>query len=139
MPINSDTLSSLASHCAEDMPSIRGRRVQRLLKREFAGAQHVLLVQVASGMTAVLGLSITGAAFTATDGTGKHASVFKWLHGSTKAVETRFDLLKDSLPALSTKSLSLADLRRQAQVQVSARSAPPHARALAALALKALA
>jgi len=139
MPISSDSLSSLASHYAEDMTSIRGRRVQRLLEREFAGAEHVLLVQVRSGTTAVLGLSIAGAAFTATDGTGRHASVVKWLHGSTNAVETQFDLLKDSLPALSTKSLSLADLRRQVQVQVSARSVPPRARALAALALQALA
>jgi hypothetical protein len=139
MPINSNILSSLANHYAQGMTSIRGRRVQRLLKREFAGAEHVLMVRVGSGATAVLGLSATGAAFCATDGRGKHASVVKWLHGSAEALETRFDLLKDSLPALGTMSLPLADLRGKARVRVSAGSIPPQARALAALALQALA
>ena len=139
MPINSDTLSSLASQYAQGMTSIRGRRVQRLLKREFAGAEHVLIVQVGSGTTAVLGLSATGAAFCSTDGRGKHASVFKWLHGAMEARETHFDLLKDSLPVLGTKSLPLTDLRRQAQVRVSKGSVPPQARVLLATALQALA
>lgn len=138
MPIDPDTLSSLASEYTKGMTSIRGRRVQRLLKREFAGAEHVLLVQVGSGATAVLGLSAAGAAFCATDGRGKYASVIKWLHGSTEALETHFDLLKDSLPALATQALPLADLRRQAQARVSARSVPPRARALVTLALQVL-
>ena len=139
MPIDADTLSSLASDYAEGMTSIRGRRVQRLLKREFAGAEHVLMVQLGSGATAVLGLSEAGAALCATDGRGRKASVVKWLHGSTQALETQFDLLKDSLPALGAKSLRIADLRRQAQGCVSAGSVAPQARALAALALQALA
>jgi len=139
MPIDSDTLSSLASLYAQGMTSIRGRRVQRLLKREFAGAEQALIVQVGSGRTAVLGLSTAGAAFCATDGKGKQASVVKWLHGSSEALETHFDLLKDSLPALGTRSLPLDELRSQAQVRVSARSVPPQARALVALALRALA
>ena len=139
MPINSDTLSSLANQYAQGMTSIRGRRVQRLLKREFAGAEHVLIVQVGSGALAVLGLSATGAAFCATDGRGKHTSVVKWLHGSAEALETHFDLLKDSLPVLGTKSLPLADLSRQAQVRVSEGSVPPQARVLLAIALQALA
>ena len=132
-------LSILASQYAKGMTSIRGRRVQRLLKREFAGAEHVLLVRVGAGATAVLGLSATGAAFCATDGKGRHASVVKWRHGSTEALETQFDLLKDSLPALDTKSLSLAHLGRQAQVHVPAGSVPPQARALVAQVLEALA
>ena len=140
MPINSDTLSSLASQYAQGMTSIRGRRVQRLLKREFAGAEHVLIVQVGSGAPAVLGFSATGAAFCTTDGRGKHASVVKWLHGSAEALETHFDLLKDSLPVLGAKSLPLADLRRQAEVRVSEEgSIPPQARALLSMALQALA
>ena len=77
MPIDPDALSSLASEYAKDMTSIRGRRVQRLLKREFAGADYVLLAQVGSDTAAVLGLSASGAALCATDGTGKQASVFK--------------------------------------------------------------
>jgi len=139
MPIDPDTLSSLASDYTKGMTSIRGRRVQRLLKREFAGAEHVLPVQVGSGAAAVLGLSATGAAFCATDGRGKCASVVKWFYGSTEALETHFDLLKDSLPVLGTKALPLADLRRKTQVRVSAQSVPPQARALVALALQALA
>ncbi len=139
MPIAPDALSALASQYAQGMTSIRGRRVQRLLKREFGGADHVLVVQLGSGATAVLGLSATGAAFCATDGRGQHASVVKWLHGPTQALETQFDLLKDSLPALGAKPVRLADLRGPAQVRLSAGSVAPEARALAALALQALA
>ena len=139
MPINSDTLSSLASQYAQGMTSIRGRRVQRLLKREFAGADHVLIVQVGSAATAVLGLSATGATFCATDGRGKQATVVKWLHGLTEALETHFDLLKDSLPVLSAKSLPLADLRRQLRFASPRGSVPPEARALLTMALQVLA
>jgi hypothetical protein len=139
MPIDPDALSSLASEYAKRMTSIRGRRVQRLLKREFAGAEHVFEVQVGSGVAAVLGLSASGAAFCATDGRGKQASVAKWLHGSTQALETHFDLLKDSLPALGTKAVPLTGLCGQAPVRVSADSVPPEARALVSIALRALA
>ena len=139
MPISSDALSSLASEYAKGMTSIRGRRVQRLLKREFAGADHVLELRLGSGAIAVLGLSITGAAFCATDGRGKHASVFKWRHGSTEAFETQFDLLKDSLPALEEKRVPLADPRCQAKLRSPMHSVPREVRALAGLALEALA
>jgi hypothetical protein len=122
MPIDPNTLSSIASDYAKGMTSIRGRRVQRLLKREFAGAEYVLKVEAGSGTTAVLGFSASGAAFCATDGRGKRASVVKWLHGSTQALETHFDLLKDSLPVLGTESCSV----------------PPQARALIPMALQAL-
>lgn len=139
MPIDSDTLSSVASDYAKGMTSIRGRRVQRLLKREFGGAEHVLMVQAGSGSTAVLGLSARGAAFCATDGRGRQVSVVKWLHGSTEALVTHFDLLKDSLPVLDTHSLPLAGLHAQAHVPVSAGSVPPQARALVSMALQPLA
>ncbi|MBT9499857.1 MAG: hypothetical protein IV092_01330 [Burkholderiaceae bacterium] len=106
MPIHPDTLSSLAGQYTLGMSSIRGRRVQRLLKREFAGADEVLLVTLGAGTTAVLGRSTTGAAFCATDGRGRYAAVFRWLHDSTRALETHFDLLKDSLPVLASRSVS---------------------------------
>jgi len=121
------------------MTSIRGRRVLRLLRREFAGAELTMLLPLGSGATAVLGVSSSGAAFCATDGRGKYASVFKWLHGSTQAVETRFDLLKDSLPPLVSGHVRLEDLGRQAHVQVSTESLAPRTRTLVALALQALA
>jgi hypothetical protein len=126
MLIAPELLSSLASDFAKDMTSIRGRRVQRLLKREFAGAEHVLIVDGGSGTAAVLGVSASGAAFCATSGKGKQASVIKWLHGSTQALQTDFDLLKDSLPVLGTQ-------------RVPADSVPLQARALVSTALDALA
>jgi hypothetical protein len=61
MPIDPDALTSLAGGYAKGMTSIRGRRVQRLLKREFAGADYVLVLQLESGAAAVLGLSARGA------------------------------------------------------------------------------
>ena len=128
MPIDPDTLASIASRYTQRMTSIRGRRVQRLLKREFGGADHVLIVQAGSVATAVLGLSDTGAAICTTDGRGRHASVFKWLHDADTAVETRFDLLKDSLPTLASTSVPLADLRAQTRLQTSVESVAPEAR-----------
>lgn len=107
MPIDSQALSSLAADYAKGMTSIRGRRVQRLLKREFGGADQVFLVQADSDSQAVLGLSESGAAWCATDGRGRHASVVKWRHGWTQALESRFDLLKDSLPLLAAETLPL--------------------------------
>jgi hypothetical protein len=139
MPIDPDTLSSLASDYAKGMTSIRGRRVQRLLKREFAGAEYVMMVQIGPGTAAILGLSASGAAFCATDGRGKQASVVKWLHGATEALETHFDLLKDSLPVLDTKTSPLAGLGGRAHLRASAGSVSPQARALASMALQALA
>jgi hypothetical protein len=134
-----DTLSSLASEYTKDMTSIRGRRVQRLLKREFAGADYVLLAQVASGASAVLGLSASGAALCATDGKGKEASVFKWSHGSTEALEMRFDLHKDSLPVVATGFVALARLRAQVRLHVDAGTIALQARSLVAKVLKVLA
>lgn len=116
MPIDPNTLSSLASDYAKGMTSIRGRRVQRLLKREFAGADHVLMVRLGDGAPAVLGLSASGAGFCATDGRGREASVIKWLHGATEGLETRFDLLKDSLPVLDVKTSPLVGLVRPEQL-----------------------
>lgn len=75
MPIDPDTLSSFASDYTKGMTSIRGRRVQRFLRREFAGAEYLLLAQVGSGAAAVLGLSANGAAVCATDGAGRQAPV----------------------------------------------------------------
>jgi hypothetical protein len=139
VPIEPDTLSSFASEYAKGMTSIRGRRVQRLLKREFAGAEYVLLAQVGSGIPAVLGLSPSGAALCVTNGRGKQASVVKWSHGSIKAVEMNFNLLKDSLPILSISPLPIARLRAQSRVQVPAASVPPQAEPLVSKVLQVLA
>jgi len=139
MPINPATLAAFASEYAKGMTSIRGRRVQRLLKREFSGAEYVLLAQLGSGRATVLGLSPSGAAICATDGKGKQASVVKWVHGSTVAVETQFDLHRDSLPILSAGNLSLAALRAQARLNVPASTIPAEARPLVSKVLQVLA
>ncbi len=127
MPIDADTLSSFAAGFAKGMTSIRGRRVQRLLKREFKGVDHVLLVEVGAGANAVLGLCASAAAFCATDGRGKHASVITWSPGATSALETRFDLHKDSLPALGTEPFPLSPLRAEIRLALRATSVPPEA------------
>ena len=138
MPIDPKSLSSLASAYTKGMTSIRGRRVQRLLEREFAGAEHVLLAQACSGPV-VLGLSPYGAAICATDGKGKHVAVVKWAHGSTLAFETHFDLYKDSLPILGGDTLSIIQLRERTRLSVPAENIPPQAGALVAKVLRVLA
>ena len=138
MPIDFTDLSSLVSDYAKGMSSIRGRRVQRLLKREFAGAEYVFIVQVGAEKPAVLGLSPSGAAVCSTDGRGKQATVVKWLHGSTEGVETGFDLLKDSLPAIGAASVPLAEHARMALIHLSPSSISPDARALVTMAIRAL-
>jgi hypothetical protein len=139
MPIDPATLAAFASEYAKGMTSIRGRRVQRLLKREFAGVEYVLLARLGPGKAAVLGLSPSGAAICATDGKGKQASVVRWAHESTVAVEVQFDLHKDTLPALRTATLSLAAIRAQAHLHVSTRSVPPGAQPLVSKVLLVLA
>jgi hypothetical protein len=138
MPIDPEVLFLLARDYAKSMTSIRGRRVQRLLRREFSGAEHVVMIEASSGTPAVLGVSAIGAAFCSTSGKGKQVSVIKWLHGSTEAIETHFDLLKDSLPVLSATSLPLADLRGRVSLHAAEDSVPSQARALVSLALHAV-
>lgn len=139
MTIDADALASLALEYTKAMTSIRGRRVQRLLKREFAGAEYVLRVEAPRGAAAVLGLSAHGAALCVTDGRGKEAPVIKWLHAATTAIETRYDLHKDSLPVLSTTSLPLARVREQRTLHVAPGTIPGGARSLMSRALEDLA
>jgi hypothetical protein len=138
MPVDAVTLSLLASDYARDMTSIRARRVQRLLKREFAGAEVVLMVETSGVGPAVLGLSATGAAFCATDGRGRRASVVGWLHDWPAALETGFDLLKDSLPVLDVRSVPLAGPPREALLLIAPSSIPEEARHLVMKATRAL-
>jgi hypothetical protein len=107
MPIEPEELALLAARYARDMTSIRGRRIVRLIRREFAGADEVTIIPHAPGLPAVLGVSQIGAALCASNGKGPAASVIRWLHGATEGVETRYDLLKDSLPALSSEAVEL--------------------------------
>lgn len=127
MTIDPAVLSAIAAEYTQTMTSIRGRRVQRLLKREFAGADHVLLAGGGSGGACVIGLSSSGAAWCATDGRGKQAAVVKWRHELDEAVETLFDLHKDSLPILGSRSLPLNQFRGAVRLDVPADRMPAEA------------
>lgn len=119
MPIDADTLAAIADDYARGMTSIRGRRVQRLIKREFAGAARVLPVKSGASTAALLGVSASGAALCATDGRGKAAAIVKWRHGSTQGLEVRFDLLKDSLQMLDSRAVAIADACGEAIVRLA--------------------
>lgn len=143
-PIDPDALAALAAAYAQGMTSIRGRRVQRLVRREFAGAVHVLLAGCdapAAGRLScvVVGFSPAGAALCATDGTGPRASVVKWRHGDAQAVEAFYDLLKDSLPQVEERAVPLAELRaRHGRLQFTLAGVPAEGQAWAGQVAQAL-
>lgn len=139
MPIAPDVLATLAATYAQPMTSIRGRRVVKLLKREFAGADHVLLTQAAHGGAAVLGVSAAGAALCVTDGRGAEAPIFRWAHGSSTVLQTCYDLHKDSLPVVSTGDLAFDTLRARGPWRVSPGALPSPTPALVARVFEALA
>ena len=117
MTIDTTTLSAVALNYASAMTSIRGRRVQRLVMREFARYDAVVHAKTESGQSALLGLSSSGeAALLASDGRGKEIEVVTW-DGTTETVKRRrFDLLKDSLPVLGEENHDIADLGAVANV-----------------------
>jgi hypothetical protein len=110
MAIDPTILAHLAQAYTQGMTTIRGRRVQRLIRREFAGAQQVERVALDPGRPALMGVSPAGAALCATEGRGPAVAIVKWLHGATQGVETRFNLLKDSLPVTGEVAVDLAVL-----------------------------
>jgi hypothetical protein len=93
-------LEALVRAYIAPMTSIRGRRMQRLLLREFADFDHVWAASTQDGAPALLALAEDGrVAVCCSDGRGPAASVFSTrLAGA--ALSTRCDLLKDSLPVL---------------------------------------
>jgi hypothetical protein len=101
MAMAPDSLDRLARDYTQAMTSIRGRRVQRLLRREFARYDHVLPALAEDGAAALLAWADDGrAAVCCTDGRGATVAVTEWssLQGAT--LTTHCDLLKDSLPVL---------------------------------------
>ena len=100
MPIARPDLEPIARAYVADMTSIRGRRVHRLLMREFSAFDHVLPARTEAGAPALLALTQEGrAAVCCTDGRGAAADV---VHArlDIAAVATSHDLLKDSLPVV---------------------------------------
>ena len=76
MPIDKGTLDTIARTYAGAMTSIRGRRVHRLLMREFSRFDHVVPAVAEDGMNALLALAEDGsAAVCRTDGRGATVGV----------------------------------------------------------------
>jgi hypothetical protein len=80
MPIDKDTLDSLARSYARTMTSTRGKRVYRLLMREFSRFDHVLPALAEDDIGALLALSDAGgAAICRTDGRGSSVAIAEWI------------------------------------------------------------
>jgi hypothetical protein len=116
VPLDPAKLDSLALAYAEGMTSIRGRRVQSLLRPELAGFDSVRRVKGADGGAALLARKRDGTlAFCQTTGRGPAADIVVSESADGCTVTTSYDLLKDSLPALQTsrsKQDRLAHSRR---------------------------
>ncbi len=102
MPIEKETLDAIARTYVETMTSIRGRRVHRLLMREFSRYDHVLPAAAEDGTPALLALDEDGgAAICQTDGRGPAVVVAEWASLEGATVTISYDLTKDSLPIVS--------------------------------------
>jgi hypothetical protein len=102
MPVDKPVLDALARAYVAPMTSIRGRRVHRLLLREFARFDLVVAAAAEDGSPALLALAEDGRmAVCATDGRGAAAQVVELGRAAAAVVTTAYDLLKDSLPPVS--------------------------------------
>jgi len=102
MPIEAAILDAMARTYVDTMPSIRGRRVHRLLLREFSRFDHVLPVTAEDGAPALLALGEGGSvAVCRTDGRGAAAAVAEWARLQGATVTISYDLTKDSLPIVT--------------------------------------
>jgi hypothetical protein len=102
MAIEKQALDTIACTYVGAMTSIRGRRVHRLLMREFSRFDHVLPAIAEDGAAALLALADDGsAAACRTDGRGAAVDVVECAHLQGATVTTAYDLTKDSLPLVS--------------------------------------
>src|SRR5262245_45396088 len=102
MPIHKKTLDAIARTYVRSMTSIRGRRVHRLLMREFTRFDHVLPAAAEDGSPALLALAEDGrAAVCRTDGRGPEVAITELASLQGAAVTMSYDFLKDSLPIVS--------------------------------------
>jgi hypothetical protein len=101
MSIKRETLDALARNYASTMTSIRGRRVHRLLMREFSRFDHVFAATAEDGTAALFALAEDGsAAVCHTDGRGAMVAIAEWARLEGATVTVQYDLLKDSLPTV---------------------------------------
>jgi hypothetical protein len=102
MPVDRDALDAIARTYVWSMTTIRSRRVQRLLAREFSRFDHVFPVAAEDETPALLALADNGAAAVCrTDGRGAAVAIAEWSRLVGSVVTTSYDVTKDSLPVLS--------------------------------------
>jgi hypothetical protein len=134
MPIDTKSLDTIAHDYVQAMTSIRGRRVHRLLMREFARFDHVLPALAEDGSRVLLALAADGrAALCRTDGTGAAAALSHWARLPGATLATRFDLTKDSLPVVGWTVWHPAFAQCGGTLTIAAGAGPEAARALASL------
>jgi hypothetical protein len=102
MPISEETLEDVARDYVELMTSIRGRRVRRLIVREFANFDHVIPTTTEENAPVLIALRADGRfAVCGTDGRGPTVEVSASRSIEEAMVTTSYDLAKDSLPIVS--------------------------------------
>jgi hypothetical protein len=123
--IDPNLLDRIALDYVGSMTSIRGRRVHRLLKREFASFDHLLTAVTSQGMPALVAVSRSGvAAVCRTDGRGKSAIIARWT-GPGDVLTTAYDLSKDSLPSLVSASKAVEDMEPLTSLSIDAPAVSP--------------
>ena len=125
MPIASSTLAALADTFVSPMTSIRGRRIRRLLLREFASFDHVVPATAQDGRPLLLALADDGrVAACWSDGRGEAAQVLQWRRRDGGTVSVAHDLLKDSLPVVRWTLWHPGAARELGAIVVEARDVP---------------
>ncbi|HEV2121280.1 MAG TPA: hypothetical protein VGW38_00700 [Chloroflexota bacterium] len=122
MPIEEATLDATVRAYVATMPSIRGRRVHRLLMREFARFDHVLPAAAEDGSVSVC----------QTDGRGEVVAIAEWRRLEGATVKVSYNLTKDSLPivgwtishpgfdrAAGTLTIAAADISRSEHQRIT--------------------
>ena len=102
MPVDKAALDSNARRYASTMTSIRGRRVHRLLMREFSRFDLVVAAVAESGADVLLALTEGGGvAMCQTDGRGATLDISECSYLEGAAVTTSYNLTNDFLPIVS--------------------------------------
>jgi hypothetical protein len=102
MPIEKNTLAGIARAYVKPMTSIRGRRIHRLLLREFSRFDYVIPAIAEDRSPALLAIANDGSvAVCRTDGRGAAVAIAGWSRLEGATVTTSYDLTKDSLPIVS--------------------------------------
>jgi hypothetical protein len=101
MPIDIAKLEKYADEYIQNMTSIRGRRIRRLIIREFGQCNEVRIIETRKKINTFFGDFENGDTIkTETDGRGKKVEVCFTRNGNNKIEVRNYDLLKDSLPLI---------------------------------------